>query len=346
MIKSARGLAAGGQPAAHTGRVPPAAVARLPASPGVYRFRDARGRVLYIGRATTLRSRVASYWSDLRDRDHLAPMVAAVARIEAVACDSVHEASWLERNLLEAGLPRWNRTPGGQETVVYLRLDTRPAGPGLTVDYLSRAATRDVRYFGPYLGGLRARQAAAALGRILPLAYAGAQLSGAHRDLARTRGVTGADRDRIARQLTAVLERRPDAVAAARRELEELRDRAARALGFELAGRIQEEIQALDWVTEPQRVTRMDPEDAEVHGWAGGVLVRFVISGGRLCEWSQRACGQAQAAARLAATPPGWTTFARRNAELAAALAQAPADAPGPNGALGPPAARSTSPLS
>ncbi len=300
----------------------PLAVRRLPGTPGVYRFRDARGRVLYIGRATALRSRVASYWSDLRDRHHLAPMVTAVARIEAVSCDSVHEAAWLERNLLEAGLPRWNRTPGGQETVVYLRLDRRPGSPGLTVDHLSGPDTGEVRYFGPYLGGLRARQAAAALGRILPLAYAGAQLRGAHRDLARTRGVTGADRERIARRLTAVLERQPGAVAAARGELEALRDRAAGALGFELAGRIQDEIQALDWVTGPQRVTSMAGDDAEVHGWAGGVLVRFVITGGRLCEWSQRACGPAHAAARLAATPPGWAGFARRNAELAAALAR------------------------
>ena len=335
--------------------MPPAAVARLPAAPGVYRFRDGRGRVLYIGRATALRSRVASYWSDLRDREHLAPMVAAVARIEAVSCDSVHEASWLERNLLEASLPRWNRTPGGQESVVYLRLDQRPGTPGLTVDYLSRNASRDVRYFGPYLGGLRARLVATALGRILPLAYTGAQLSGAHRDLARTRfrtrGVTSADRDRIAGELAAVLDREPEAVATARRELEALRDRAARALGFELAGRIQAEIEALDWVTSPQRVTTMDPGDLEVHGWHGGVLVRFVITGGRLCQWSQRACGPDQAARRLAGTPPGWAGFARRNAELAAALAQASdaqaldaqaPDAQAPDDVPG----RSTSPLS
>ena len=93
----------------------PPAVARLPRSPGVYRFRDARGRVLYVGRASVLRSRVSSYWPDLRDREHLAAMVARVARVEAVTCDSVHEAAWLERNLLEASLPPWNRTPGGQE---------------------------------------------------------------------------------------------------------------------------------------------------------------------------------------------------------------------------------------
>src|ERR1700761_8486548 len=96
----------------------PAAVPRLPAEPGVYRFRDARGRVLYVGRATALRARVGSYWSDLRGRRHLTRMVAQVARIEAVACGSVHEAAWLERNLLETAMPRWNRTPGGQENRV------------------------------------------------------------------------------------------------------------------------------------------------------------------------------------------------------------------------------------
>ena len=88
----------------------PAVIGQLPCAPGVYRFRDAGGRVLYVGPATTLRSRVASYWSDLRDREHLGPMVARVARIEAVACDSAHEAAWLERNLLETSLPRWNRS--------------------------------------------------------------------------------------------------------------------------------------------------------------------------------------------------------------------------------------------
>jgi GIY-YIG catalytic domain len=94
----------------------PGAIAGLPVASGVYRFRDARGGVLYVGRATALRNRVASYWSDLRERGHLAPMVARVTRIEAVTCDSPHEAALLERNLLEASLPPWNRTPGGQET--------------------------------------------------------------------------------------------------------------------------------------------------------------------------------------------------------------------------------------
>jgi excinuclease ABC subunit C len=298
----------------------PKAVGRLPSAPGVYRFRDGRGRTLYVGRATALRGRVASYWSDLRDRQHLAPMVAAVARVEAVACDSVHEAAWLERNLLEASLPQWNRTPGGQETPVYLRLDERPGTPGLSAEHLCRP-TGGVRYFGPYLGGLRARQAVSGLGRILPLAYTGAGLHGARLDMARARGVTAADRERVVAALTAVLERQAEAVGEARRELAELRDRAAGALAFELAAQIQAELGALEWVTCPQRVTSMAAGDFEVYGWSGGVLVRFGIRGGRLREWSQRGCGQGAAAARVAATPPGWREFAARNAALAAALA-------------------------
>ncbi|MFZ0217391.1 MAG: nucleotide excision repair endonuclease, partial [Candidatus Dormiibacterota bacterium] len=106
-------------------------VACLPDGPGIYRFRDQDDRVLYIGRATSLCRRVASYWSRPRDRIHLVPMVAAIARVEAVACESVYEATWLERNLLEAWLPPWNRTPGGQEVAVSIRLDLDPRRPGL-----------------------------------------------------------------------------------------------------------------------------------------------------------------------------------------------------------------------
>ena len=110
-------------------------------------------------------------------------MVARVALVEAVCCDSAHEAAWLERNLLEVSLPPFNRTPGGQETAVYIRLDAGPMHPGLSVAHQAGPAGQ-VRYFGPYLGGLRVRRTVAALHRILPLPYAGAWLGGAERDLA------------------------------------------------------------------------------------------------------------------------------------------------------------------
>jgi excinuclease ABC subunit C len=281
------------------------AISRLPAAPGVYRFRGADGAALYIGRATSLRSRVGSYWSDLRDREHLAPMVAAVGRVEAVACASVLEAAWLERNLLEAGQPAWNRTAGGQEVEVFI---------GLTATGLSVSHRRQGPCSGPYLGGLRARQAVRGLRRILP--------SDAE---AKVRGGTG-HQERISR-LEAILGGDPQAARWARTGLERMRDRASEVLAFELAARIQEEITALAWITSPQRVTT-DAGEVEAHGWHGGVTVRFGFRDGRLREWTQQA-GTDPPPARQTGTPPELHTktvrarlaeFAQDTAELAAAM--------------------------
>ena len=173
------------------GVAPREVAAGLPLAPGVYRFRDAAGRVLYLGRATSLRRRVVSYWGDLGDRAHLAPMVARVARVEAVVCDSAHEAAWLERNLLQASLPPWNRVrSGGQEVAVWIRLSESARAPGVQVVHQPAPG---VRHFGPYLGGRKVRLAVSGLCRVLPLAYAGADPAGARGDIARVLGVSAAE---------------------------------------------------------------------------------------------------------------------------------------------------------
>ena len=293
---------------------PPVRAAALPQAPGVYRFRDQAGRILYIGRAVSLRRRVLSYWGDLGDRAHLAPMVARIARVEAVTCDSAHEAAWLERNLLEHRRPPWNRATGGQEAEVWIRLSVSPRRPGLTV--MRQPAPGD---FGPYLGGQKVRDAVCGLGRVLPLGYAADGQAGTERDMARVRGASPAARAALARAIAAVLDRAQAALAALRTELTARRDAAAAALAFEFAGRLQAELEALDWVTGEQKVTRVQ-DDADVCGWADGVLVWFEIRGGRVRGWRQRSCGAAAARRHLAGTPPGWADFARRNAELAARL--------------------------
>jgi len=298
-----------------TGPAPRELAARLPLAPGVYRFRDAAGRVLYLGRATSLRRRVTSYWGDLGDRRHLARMVARVAGVEAVVCDSAHEAAWLERNLL---LPPWNRDPaGGQESEVWIRLSASARSPGVEVVYQPEPGDR---CFGPYLGGRQVRQAVTGLCRVLPLPYAADCATGTHRDMARTLGVSATDRVTLADAVAAVLDRNPAAIESLQHRLAARRDAAAGALSFEFAARLQAEIEALDWVTAEQKVTQASPSDFDVYGWAAGTLVHFAFRGGRLCEWTQRPCAEATACRQVAATPPEWTPFAQRTADLAARL--------------------------
>jgi excinuclease ABC subunit C len=306
--------------ASSAGSSPRELALRLPAAPGVYRFKDAADRVLYLGRAVSLRRRAVSYWGDLGDRGHLAPMVAHTVRLEAVVCDSAHEAAWLERNLLQASLPPWNRAPtGGQEKEVWIRLSESARTPGVAV--VHRPSTSPgARHFGPYLGGLQVRRAVSGLSRVLPLAYAGGPPSGTRQEMARVLGVTAAERDDLAQRMAAVLERDPAAVASVGERLSARRDAAAAALAFEFAARLQDEIEALAWVTAEQKVTTATPDDFDVCGWAHGLLIRFTIRGGRLSGWTERACGAAAARRDVDATPPEWAGFARRNAELAARL--------------------------
>ena len=293
----------------------------LPTAPGVYRFRDVGGRVLYVGRATDLRRRVSSYWGDLRDRRHLRRMITRVAGIEALVCDSAHEAAWAERNLLERSLPPWNRMVGGSEVPVVIRLDPSPEAPRLDVVSEDRPVP-GVRTFGPYLGCRRAKLAVSGLSRVHPLAHAGATRSAGARELARLRGAQDTPVPQLAAALTSVLDREPAAVAAALAALADRRDAAARAQAYEAAARLQEEIEALEWVIAPQRVTAPGAgADTDVTGWTGDVLVRLRIRGGRLRHWEQESCTHRSPGTRA---PSGWTPFLRRNAELAARLVALP----------------------
>jgi len=244
--------------------------------------------------------------------------------VEALVCASEHEAAWLERNLMEHRKPRWNRSRGGQELPVYLRLTERSASAALSIVH-EGMADADGRIFGPYLGGRKVRLAVSALHRVLPLAHAGDRLTGSERDMARALGVSQSGRAELVGAVTAVLDRDPNAVAAVRDRLVSRRDDAAAALLFELAARIQAEIDAVEWVVAAQRATLPEPARADVYGWADGILVGIQVREGRLREWTQRYCDESTATALVAATPAPWQDFAQCNAELAARLTRAQA---------------------
>jgi excinuclease ABC subunit C len=240
-------------------------------------------------------------------------MVPRIDHIEAAACDSEHEAAWLERNLLEHSKPRWNRAIGGLEHEVYIGLNRRlelrhdAGGPGLV--------------FGPYLGGDKVRLALSGLHRVIPLAYTGARLNGSDRDMARALGVAPDSRTALVDLVVAVLHRDPDAVARLQAGLAARRDAASTALAYELAARIHAEGEALTWLLGEQKVTRADwALDLDVHGWSDGILVTFQVKRGRVRAWQARPCDEAEGRRLVAGTPDEWRAFADRNATLAARL--------------------------
>ncbi len=288
----------------------------LPDRPGVYRFRDLRGVSMYVGRATNLRSRTNSYWGSLKGRARLRRMVPQIGAVEAIECASVHEAAWLERNILERGLLRWNRARGGQEVPVWLVLDPEPRSPSLR---LTHAPSTEGITIGPYLGADRARLIRSGVLRVWPIAATGTGLTGSERDMAAARGVGPQDRDSFATAIQDALAGRAAEVDQWRAGLAGARDRASAGLAFELAGQITSEMDAIGWATGVQRVTTLERIDADIHGWSEGVLVSLQIRAGRMERWRQTLVDTAPRA-RIERTPEHWRGFATDAASLAARL--------------------------
>lgn len=122
---------------------------QAPEQPGVYQFQDARGRVLYVGKAKHLRRRVMSYFT--RELDgKTAAMVAAARRLEFVVTATEVEALILENRLIKQHRPRFNITLRDDKTYPYLKLTT---GEDFPRAFLTRRIKDDGHsYFGPYLG--------------------------------------------------------------------------------------------------------------------------------------------------------------------------------------------------
>src|SRR6201999_4346983 len=98
-----------------------------------------------------------------------------------------------------------------------------------------------------YLGGLQIRKAISGLHRVLPLQYT-VEGDGSAREFGQLFGIGPDDRDALPRTAIAVLDRDPAAVATLRAELVRRRDRAAGELRYEFAGKVQDELEALDWI--------------------------------------------------------------------------------------------------
>jgi excinuclease ABC subunit C len=253
--------------------------ASIPDAPGAYLFRDVDARVVYVGKARSLRKRLANYWGrELHPRT--AAMVGAADSVEWIVASGEVDALMLEYNLIQEHRPRFNVRYRDDKSYPYLALTVGERWPRAQV--LRGAKRKNVKYFGPFGHAYAIRETLDALTRVFPVrtcsnaffdqrARAGRPCL--YYDIGRCAGpcvpeVTGVTDESYRAHVDALAEFLAGNERPVMQRLErEMREASARE-EFELAAKLRDQLVAARRALENQEMVLTQPEDLDVVGFA------------------------------------------------------------------------------
>jgi excinuclease ABC subunit C len=268
----------------------------IPVEPGVYRFRDPHGRVIYVGKAKSLRSRLNSYFADVAS---LAPrtrqMVMSAGSVEWTVVHTEVEALQLEYNWIKEFDPRFNVRYRDDKSYPVLAVTLNEEYPRLMVYRGPRR--KGVRYFGPYSHAWAIRETLDLLTRVFPARTCSAGVFKRHSQIDRPcllgyidkcsapciGRVSAEEHRKIVLDFCDFLSGKTDRLV---RDMEHQMREAAEQLDFERAARLRDNISAMKRALEKQAVVFGDGTDADVVAFAEDELEAavqvFHVRGGRV----------------------------------------------------------------
>jgi excinuclease ABC subunit C len=269
-------------------------IPHLPESPGVYLWRDAEGKVLYVGKAKRLRSRVRSYVaSDHAESVKTRALMQQVEALDTIVVPSEAHALILEANLIKEYKPRFNIALRDDKSYPYIKVTVQEPFPRVWVT--RRLQNDGARYFGPYTDVGAMRRSLDVVKRLFTVRSCNFDMPKQMPDrpcldyhigrckapciLAQTQGEYAAMIDEV----LDFLEGKPDEVE---RKLRERMALAAESLDFERAAQLRDVLSHLEKMEEPTVVMEVEGGDRDVIGYArdgdDAVVALLRIRGGKL----------------------------------------------------------------
>jgi excinuclease ABC subunit C len=247
----------------------------LPAKPGVYLFKDKGGKVIYVGKAVNLKSRVRSYFgtpSNLSSK--IQQLVPRIQDFEFVITSSEQEALILECNMIKKYTPRYNASLKDNKTFPYLRIDINEDWPRVCI---TRRVQKDgARYFGPFASASSVRKTLELIEKIFPFRSCSKRIKGTDKRpcldyyIRRCPGpcigaVEKQEYHDVINRVILFLQGKQELIL---RELNAKMKAASQQLQFERAALLRDQIDAIERVIEGQRIAIKLKGEKDVIGLA------------------------------------------------------------------------------
>jgi len=247
-------------------------IKNAPARTGVYLMKDREGKILYVGKAKNLRSRVQSYFKGTDTRPMIPFLLSRIEDLDFVVTDTEKEALILENNIIKEHRPRYNVYFRDDKTYVSLRVDLREPFPWLQL--VRRVKKDGAKYLGPYPSGLAAKGTLHFLQQVFPLRTCSDRVFRQRRrpcieyEIKRCLGpcvglVTRENYQGLIMDVIAFLEGRGRGLL---QDLEKRMENASGAMEFEEAARIRDRIAAIERTLEKQSIASPTMKDQDVFG--------------------------------------------------------------------------------
>jgi excinuclease ABC subunit C len=258
-----------------------ATLANLPDRPGVYLMRDARGEVVYVGKAQSLRHRVRSYWQKQApaplEGHRIRAVVDRIADVEYTLTDSVSEALLLEANLIKRYKPRFNVRLKDDKSYPYIKISLAEDFP--RVERTRKLVDDGSRYFGPYASATSVDESMNLVRRLFPFRTCTIDITDGERALQRPcllyhikrcqgpciQAVSKADYRADIERIERFLEGRQESVA---KELRNEMQEASDGLEYERAAALRDKIRAIERTMESQKMAAFRRTELDLVGLA------------------------------------------------------------------------------